>query len=376
MKKVTLIVLIAIGLVSFTVLTGADFTITGTAAGIENGKKVYLQKQDEKKADNFITIDSAKVENGKFTFKGKTDEPSIHFLQVDKSEGKVAFILEGGKINFIIYKDSIGKSKIGGTRGNEDLQVFNTNAMKIQDKMMKFQEVNNNKWSEAKQKNDTVVMNKLLADIKVYQDQMVALSSDFPEKNPKSFLSVLFIDNMFNNPDVDIKKIKRIYDNLDAPLKNTKPGKLIHDRISNYKALTPGNEAPDFSGPNPEGQTVSLKQSLGKVTIIDFWASWCGPCRRENPNVVALYNDYHAKGLNIVSVSLDKDAVKWKEAIGKDGLNWIHLSNLQYWNEPIAVMYNVKSIPATYILDDKGKIIAKDLRGEALRAKIASILDK
>ncbi|AWI26926.1 TlpA disulfide reductase family protein [Flavobacterium pallidum] len=375
MKKVTFLVLMAIGLVSFTVLD-ADFTITGTAAGIENGKKIYLQKQDEKKAGSFINVDSAKVENGKFVFKGKTVEPSIHFLQVDKNEGKVVFILEGGKINFTIYKDSIGKSKIGGTRSNDDLQVFNAAAMKIQDKMMKYQEANNTKWAEANKAKDTLVMNKLMADVKVYQDQMVALSSEFPEKNPKSFLSVLFIDNMFNNPEVDIQKIRKAFDNLDPPLKNTKTGKLIQSKISNFKALAVGNEAPDFSGPGPEGQTVSLKKSLGKVTIIDFWASWCGPCRKENPNVVALYKDYHAKGLNIVSVSLDKDAVKWKEAIAKDGLDWIHLSNLQFWEEPIAVMYNIKSIPATYILDEKGMIIGKDLRGAELRAKIASVLDK
>ncbi len=376
MKKVALIVLITLGLVSFTVLKDADFTITGTAAGIENGKKIYLQKQDEKKANSFINVDSAKVENGKFSFKGKTDGPSIHFLQVDKSEGKVVFILEGGKINFTIYKDSIGKSKIGGTRSNNDLQSFNAAAMKIQDKMMKFQKDNNDKFNEASAKKDTVVVNQLMSEIKAYQDQMVALSSDFPEKNPKSFLSVLFIDNMFNNPEADIKKITKIYESLDASLKETKAAKLIETKLANHKNLSVGSPAPDFSGPGPEGQTISLKQSLGKVTIIDFWASWCGPCRKENPNVVQLYKDYHAKGLNIIGVSLDKDGTKWKEAIAKDGLEWTHLSSLQFWQEPVAVLYNIKSIPATYILDDKGNIIAKDLRGEALRAKIAAILDK
>ncbi|OYU80647.1 MAG: peroxiredoxin [Flavobacterium sp. BFFFF1] len=376
MKKVSLIILMAIGLVSFTAWIGADFTITGTAAGVENGKKVYLQKQDEKKPGTFITLDSAKVENGKFTLKGKTEEPEIHFLQVDKAEGKVVFILEGGKINFTIYKDSIGKSKVGGTRSNDDLQSFNGAAMKIQDKLMKFQEANTAKWNEANEKNDTIVKDQLIQEVKGYQDQMVALSSNFPEKNPKSFLSVLFIDNMFNNPEVDIEKIKKVFNSLDAPLKETKTGKLIQSKISNYRALTAGNEAPDFSAPTPDGKTASLKGSLGKVTIIDFWASWCGPCRKENPNVVKLYNDYHAKGLNIISVSLDKDGTKWKEAIAKDNLTWTHISNLQFWEDPIAVMYNIKSIPATFVLDEKGKIVAKDLRGEELRAKIASLLDK
>jgi len=120
---------------------------------------------------------------------------------------------------------------------------------------------------------------------------------------------------------------------------------------------------------------VSLKQSMGKVTLIDFWASWCAPCRKENPNVVALYNEYHSKGLNIIGVSLDQDATKWKDAIAKDNLNWIHVSNLKYWDEPIGKQYGISSIPATFILDAKGNIVAKDLRGDALRAKVKELLD-
>nr|MBP8066820.1 TlpA family protein disulfide reductase [Flavobacterium sp.] len=108
----------------------------------------------------------------------------------------------------------------------------------------------------------------------------------------------------------------------------------------------------------------------------DFWASWCGPCRAENPNVVALYNEFHPKGLNIIGVSLDKDAAKWEEAIGKDKLAWIHVSNLKHWQEPIAKQYGVESIPATFILDASGKIVAKDLRGEELKAKVAELLAK
>ncbi|MBP4142546.1 TlpA family protein disulfide reductase [Flavobacterium sp. I-SCBP12n] len=121
---------------------------------------------------------------------------------------------------------------------------------------------------------------------------------------------------------------------------------------------------------------MSLKESLGKVTIVDFWASWCGPCRQENPNVVAIYKELHAKGLNIIGVSLDKDAAKWKEAIAKDGLTWTQVSNLKFWDEPIAKQYHVESIPATFILDASGHVVAKDLRGDELRAKIIELLAK
>jgi thiol-disulfide isomerase/thioredoxin len=120
-----------------------------------------------------------------------------------------------------------------------------------------------------------------------------------------------------------------------------------------------------------------LKESLGKVTIVDFWASWCAPCRAKSPSLVALYNEFHSKGLNIISVSLDKDAAKWKEAIAKDNLNWIHVSNLKFWEEPIAIQYGVQAIPSMFILDASGNLIAKDLTGErALKAKIEEILSK
>jgi thiol-disulfide isomerase/thioredoxin len=113
---------------------------------------------------------------------------------------------------------------------------------------------------------------------------------------------------------------------------------------------------------------------LGKVTIVDFWASWCGPCRAESPNVVKIYKEFHSKGLNIVGVSLDKDAAKWKKAIADDGLIWNHISNLKYWDEPIAKQYKVEGIPATFILDAEGNIIAQNLTGEELRSKIESLL--
>jgi len=119
---------------------------------------------------------------------------------------------------------------------------------------------------------------------------------------------------------------------------------------------------------------VSLKESLGKVTLIDFWASWCGPCRQENPNVVALYKEFHNKGLNIISVSLDEDAADWKEAIAKDKLTWTHVSNLKEMKDPIALQYGVTQIPTTFLLDATGKVVAVDLRGEDLNAKIKELL--
>lgn len=137
-----------------------------------------------------------------------------------------------------------------------------------------------------------------------------------------------------------------------------------------------GDYAPTFTAPTPDGATLNINDIDAKVTILDFWASWCGPCRKENPNVVKMYNQYHDKGLEIVGISLDKAQQKdrWLKAIEQDGLTWKHVSNLQGWQEPIAQTYGVRSIPATYILDKDGKIVAKNLRGKALEDKVAELL--
>lgn len=374
MKKIFLITTIAFGVSCFASSVKPNYTLNGVAKGVKEGTMVYLERIDEVQGN--IAIDSAKISKGVFKIKGTTNEPSVNFIQIKGVEGKIAFILDQGAINFTIYKDSIAKSQIGGTPDNDALQKFNVFSQNVQQKMQDFQNENAEKMQTAQANKDNATIQQLMDQFGVLQNELIAYTSTYPEKNPTSFLSVLLLDNMFNQPEIDIKKIKSAYGSLIARLQNTKPGLAIKAKIDNFKDISVGNVAPDFSGPTPDGKTLSLKQAMGKVTIIDFWASWCGPCRKENPNVVALYNEFHAKGLNIIGVSLDKEAAKWNAAIEKDGLTWSHVSNLQFWSDPIAVLYNIKSIPATYIIDDKGVIIATNLRGEELRAKIASILNK
>ena len=188
---------------------------------------------------------------------------------------------------------------------------------------------------------------------------------------------------MFNQMIPDVSKIKKYYTALDKSIKDTKHGKNIKTKLDQLTkpvaavgATEVGSIAPDFIAPSPNGKSISLKESLGKVTIIDFWASWCAPCRAENPANVAMYNELHAKGLNIIGVSLDKDAAKWKEAIAKDKLTWNQISNLKEFDDPIALTYNIKQIPSTLVLDASGKIVAKDLRGAELKAKVVELLGK
>ena len=261
---------------------------------------------------------------------------------------------------------------------NVDVAKFQKESQK---KLMAFQNTNMAKMKAAQEAKDTVSINKLIKQYQAIQKEGMDFYVKFAESNPKALLSALIVDSMLNDPTADLARAKKIFASFDAELKKYKPGKSIQSKLDKLAkpavSISPaevGTVAPEFSAPNPQGKSVSLKESLGKVTIVDFWASWCNPCRLENPNVVALYNEFHAKGLNIISVSLDKDAAKWKEAIAKDKLSWTQVSNLKDFEDPIAVAYGVNSIPSVFVLDSKGTIVAKDLRGAELKAKIAALL--
>jgi peroxiredoxin len=143
--------------------------------------------------------------------------------------------------------------------------------------------------------------------------------------------------------------------------------------VTRLEAFMEGGEAPDFSQPTPEGPELSLSDLRGKVVLIDFWASWCGPCRRENPNVVKMYEKYKGDGFTVLGVSLDTDRARWLKAIEDDGLTWPHISDLQGWKNSVAQLYGVRSIPHTVLVDQEGKIIARNLRGATLEARLGEI---
>lgn len=357
-----------------------EYIITGTIKGIADGKKVFLEVQDDM-TGAFKALDTVKVEGGKFTIKGSAKGADINLIQIETVNGKIPFILENGDIEMDINKDSLNLVKVTGTYNNDELTAYRELGTKIQKDMMKFQKDNMVKMNQAQQKKDTVTINNLRKAYFKFQEDFAKQSEEYVKSHPKSFISLLIIESLFQQM-VDPAKITTYFNGLDKELKANKHGKKIKSQLDllNKPAAPAGVEvgsiAPDFSAAGPDGKVISLKQSMGKVTLVDFWASWCNPCRAENPNNVALYNEFHAKGLNIIGVSLDKDAAKWKEAIAKDKLAWPQISNLKYWDEPIRVTYGVESIPATFLLDANGTVVAKDLTGAALKAKVAELLAK
>lgn len=383
MKRILILLAVITVIISCNKAGENEYIISGTVKGIADGKTVVLEKQDE--MGQFIPMDTVKVKDGKFMMKGSAKEPEIMLIQVEAIQGKVPFVLENGDIDIIVDKDSLQKSKFSGTFNNDVFSKFNDDLTKfqkeLQKKLMAFQTANMAKMKAAQEAKDTIVINKLMKEYQGMQKEGMEFYVKFAEGNPKALLSALIVDSMLNDPSVDVARAKKIYASFSPELKNYKPGKSIQTKLNKIgkpvtvaAAANVGNVAPDFTAPNPEGKSISLKQSLGKVTIVDFWASWCKPCRAENPNVVALYAKYHAKGLNILSVSLDKEASAWKAAIAKDKLTWNHVSNLKEFEDPIALQYGINAIPTIFVLDAKGVIIAKDIRGEELNAKIASLL--
>ncbi|WBL26929.1 redoxin domain-containing protein [Zunongwangia sp. HGR-M22] len=367
-----------IGIASLLViLTGCEkdkgYSISGKADGIENGKKIYISELTDLN-QRPERIDSTTVKDGKFEADlAETKSPNLSYLEVEGVNGMVLFISENENIDFTLYKDSLQTSKKQGGKQNELLNEYLENLNSIN------KEVSNLRveMRSAYQSQDSTKLETLQGTQQEIMDNDKLFKKQIIKENKDAFVSLMAIMDLLRMQGATTKELKEMYNSLNEEIKNTPLGSKVGEQLESMTATEIGSKAPDFSATTPEGENLALRDVLGKVTIVDFWASWCKPCRKENPNVVKVYNKYHDKGLNIIAVSLDKeeDKDKWLQAIKDDGLIWNHVSNLQAWNDPIAKKYGVRAIPATFILDENGVIVDRDVRGEeALDKKIEELL--
>ena len=338
-----------------------EFSIKGSIEGVETGK-VYLQKLVEGQPQS---IDTADVVDGKFTFKGKIEMPDLRLLRLNEQDYFAQFFLDNASITIKAKKDSLRNTKITGSPTQDVLQIYLTEMEKLNKDMMALQ----TKYQNAMSTGNTNEAEKAKIDGLAMQDNNLFYTKNFVKEHKNSVVSAYITLAMLAGQ-VDGTELDSIVSKFTPEISASEYVIKLKEMVQEQKKTSVGVEAPDFTMNDPEDKPVKLSSLRGKVVMIDFWASWCAPCRQENPNVVKLYNQYHAKGFEIIGVSLDKDKTNWIQAIKDDQLSWIHVSDLQYWQNAVARLYGVNAIPQTYLLDKDGKIIAKGLRSEQLAAKL------
>ncbi|MFH6998875.1 redoxin domain-containing protein [Flavobacterium sp. FlaQc-57] len=350
------------------------FTINGTIAGLDKGT-VYLENTDEK-GDKKIA-DSAEIQKGGvFAFTGKVSEPLLYTIKLKGEEYGATFLLDNENIKVEAKKDSIFKAKVSGATQNDIYKSYYDNEFKkiqaIAGPVYKFSDSLSQNGKVKLTAEQQTMMDKKWKDLQAFADD---LTDKFIRKNKDKTAAALVISDRivsYGTPE----QVKTYYAVLSPEVQKSVYGKQLKEAIDLNDKTAVGVAAPEFSQTDVNGKEVKLSDYKGKYVLIDFWASWCGPCRKENPNVVLAYKTYHDKGFEVLGISLDDKKNLWEKAIEKDGLTWTHVSDLKGWKNDVAVLYGVKLVPTNYLIGPDGKIVAKNLREEALQTKLKEIFSK
>ena len=329
MKKSLFVLIIAIIAVSCNQKQEESVLLTGRVEGVESGI-VYLQKFRNK---TFDVIDSSEIVNDEFSFSKDVELPEIYGLSLDSTKGSFLLFLDENQANVVL--DSANYYRNTTVEGSE--------------------------------------LHNLYVD---YKSQRNVEIDSFIRQHPSSLVSAyaLYRDYSYR---LTPEQIRSNIDLLDPSLRNTPYVETLEELIPTLEEVAVGNEAPNFTATDTEGNSVELADHIGKskYVFLDFWASWCGPCRRENPNIVRAYEEYKDKGFDIFAVSLDHSKEGWVAAIEKDNLSWTNVTDLKHWDSEPAKLYGVRAIPSNFLIDENGVIVAKNLKGEDLHSTLNDLLN-
>lgn len=378
MKSIKLFVLPALFIAVGAIAQNNSFLIKGKIGLLNSPAKAYLMYRD---GDN-MKYDSSYVNNGVFEFKGSVIAPVEAYLRINH-DGKphdpiyrpkydvIAFMIENETIQFT-SNDSIARATLTGSILNdENIKV----TAQLKPLIEKYNGLNTKYSSQpTEKKNSKEFIQGLDDEAAAITKEITDIRLNYADTHPDSYLSIMLISSTMKNG-FDAINAEKIYNKLSASIKETPLAKTVINRILETKRTQLGIEASDFTQNDVNGKPIKLSDFKGKYVLLDFWASWCAPCRRENPNVKEAYSKYKNQGFEILGVSLDKENAKaaWIKAIADDQMTWKQVSDLKGWSNEVAMLYSVKAIPTNFLIDPQGKIIAKDLRGQSLQIKLKEI---
>lgn len=349
-----------------------SFKIKGKFTDIKEGK-IVLQYR----AGDESIRDSAFLKNGIFEIKGKVNSPqrATMFLRPVNGPGEQrpgmgdqqAFYLETGTIK-VNGKSTLRDAVITGGKTQEEYLALQAQLKPLQDKMNPLSE----KMLQLFEEKNKAAQDELFPQLRAIRIEMTKIEDAFALEHGDSYVSFDIVKR--NSVVIDPEKFEPFFNALSPRLRNTEEGKAMENRLAIAKRVAIGQPAINFTQNNIEGIPVSLADSRGKYILLDFWASWCGPCRAENPNVLKAYNKFKDKNFDVLAVSLDEKKELWVKAIKDDGMPWIHVSDLLGFKSSTAQEYGIAAIPQNFLIDPNGKIVAVNLRGEELEKKLTEII--
>jgi thiol-disulfide isomerase/thioredoxin len=364
--------------------------ISGTLINSASGEYIFL---DELKSNELKTVDSVKVaDNGTFDFKREVKLPSFYLLKINEKSFLTMLVEPGERITLKAHYDSLNSPvSVTGSKGTELMVEYNRTLRKTIKKLTGLTDIY---MQNAGSLQLPAMIESLDSIAQTYLNDINSYTKTYIDENLNSLVSLAALYQQVA-PNVyvldrtrDLKYFIKVDSSMSSLYPEYEPVASLHELVQELvegmkgepafaAASGRGAEAPGISLPTPEGDTIKLSSTRGSVVLLDFWASWCPPCRQENPNLVKAYDLYHKKGFQIYQVSLDKTREAWMKAIKDDHLEkWIHVSDIQYWNSIVVPLYKIESIPFNFLLDKEGRIIASNLRGDQLQVKLAELFNK